>query len=150
MKEKLRVTRMENEHYRSISNNQEQDLIGWKVSTFEKIALLDTNVRKTLEDAQSGIEQKAKASIDAKLDQTEQRMKTLFSCVEALQARYKRESKNLQDKKSQAAALEETVESQRRRSGRRRRSTNSTNFTLPRLSLLPRNSRQKQRRRRRP
>lgn len=114
LKEKLRVTRMENEHYRSISNNQEQDLIGWKVSTFEKIALLDTNVRKTLEDAQSGIEQKAKASIDAKLDQTEQRMKTLFSCVEALQARYKRESKNLQDKKSQAAALEETVESQKK------------------------------------
>ena len=111
MREKLRVTRLENEQFKSTTNNQEQDLITWKVKTFEVISGLDSSIRKVVDDAQGAMESRCKGSVLNKLEAAEKRVRQLSSCVEGLNRSYRRDKAELEEAtaelEARGSALEE-------------------------------------------
>ena len=113
VREKLRVIRLENEQYKSMSSNQEQDLITWKVKTFEEIALLDSNIRKVVEEAQSSIEERANESVLSKLGDTEKKMRKLESCLKGLTKTFTKDKKELEKTSSELARTKELYEEQK-------------------------------------
>ncbi|QDZ24096.1 hypothetical protein A3770_12p66140 [Chloropicon primus] len=113
MREKLRVIRLENDQFKSLTNNQEQDLIGWKVKTFEEISTLDSNIRKAMDVAQDRIDERVSSSVLSKLVTAEEKIRKLSSCVENLNRHYKSDSKNLKELGQELKEREQVIEGQK-------------------------------------